>query len=622
MSSNTEQLKDVINQAIDEVCNDFKLINGGQYGGWHQFFKSQKVGNVATSQALLLLEKFSVDFQEKNKAIEFLLANQVKSVSLSNNGGWAFISNVPDIANTESTSWSLQALSNVLEFPNQAIQEGLKWLKLNFINGPEFSGWGPTKESGFRIYTTCTVLNTGKKLNVIDQIEFNSAFSSLKRSQNVDGGWGEVPRSQSTLTHTAHATITLLNLGVKATSHTIQTALKWIIMTLEAKTFENEHQMGYSEMFDFKYSFNQETKLQRITYYHLPLPYAILALIKGGKESAIINEAVMALLHSNEYGIWKHPFLSEKPLWGVYDVLQLLQEFSNSAYIESFRNFTPKNKTKNKFDVIIFTVVPTEFHTLNKILSFAPTGKKEDFSKKGFWYYEYLLKRPGGKPLSCLITMIGSAGDISCYSACSTTFEEFDCDLAILCGIAAGNKEDIRKYSAVIAESIVAYEYQRLEEDKITHRPQFFQLEGYTKRVIEKVEFHKDEWKKLVQECISKSGVELEEVKNYKVEETQLKIGVIAAGAKLIADGKTLEVLKENIPIAKGIIAAEMEGSGFAPCCKEYNKEWLVIRGISDYGEDDKNDPSNKKQQPLAVATAAATMIYYLNYLHRSIDER
>jgi len=622
MSSNSEKLQGVIRQALDEVCADFKLIKEGNQGGWHQFFKSEKVGNVATSQALLLLEKFSITFPEKDKSINFLLENQIESSSQTQNGGWSFISNVPSVANAESTSWSLMALYQVIKVSDPAIQKGLEWLKKNLIVDTKCSGWGPTKDSGIRTYTTCIVLQAGCKLNVLDQYEFKSAYNSLKRWQNKDGGWGETPDSPSTLAHTAHATITLLDLGFKESSSTIQDAIKWILTTLEAKTFENEHQMGYSEMFYFNYPDGENINTQRVTYLHLPMPYAMLALIKAKKESPLINQVVMSLLQTNEYGTWKHPFLSEKPLWAVYDVLQLFKEFIDSPYLTSFETFAPKNKDKKKYDVIIFTVVPIEFKTLNKILNFAPAGKRENYSKKGFWYYEYVLNRPSGEPLSCLITMVGSAGDVGCYSACSITFEEFDCDLAILCGIAAGNKEDIQKYSAVVAESIVAYEYQRLEDEKITYRPQNFQLESYTKRVVEKMDYHLEEWKNLVKDYLGKTDISLKDVQNFDVEKLQLKTGVIAAGAKLIADGRTLEILKENIPLGKGIIAAEMEGSGFAPACKDYQKEWLVIRGISDFGEDDKNNPLNKKQQPLAVATAAATMIYYLNYLHRSINER
>jgi nucleoside phosphorylase len=623
MNSKKDRLNKVIEQAIDGLKNDFKVANNGHYGGWHQFFGSFKIGNVATSQALVLLNEFEIEFNDKQKAIEFLLVNQLKSDNTINNGGWAFISNVPGVANTESTCWALQALSDEFEKNNKVITDGIEWLKSNFINDAKLSGWGPAKDCGVRVYSTCLALSTFYKLGLSETYEFRAAVDSLKRLQNDDGGWGDVSGSNSTLIHTAHSIITLINLGIAATSRVIELAVSWVIKTLEAKAYENGLHMGYSEMFDFIYPNGQEKAIQRIKFYHMPIPYAILALIKAGcKNNKLIHETIFVLIQSSDYGIWRHPLLVEKPLWAVYDVLILFKHFKNSSYYGSFNDYLPKNTSKRKFDVIIFTVVPVEFQTLNRILNFAPKGKKEDFTKKGFWYYEYILDRPGRGDLSCLITMIGSAGDISCYSACSTTFEEFDCDLALLCGIAAGNKEDIKKYSAVIAESIVAYEYQRLEEDKITYRPQYFSIDGYTKRLIDKKDFHLHEWTQLISEFVKKTEIQLEEVKDYSIGDTELKTGVIAAGAKLIADGETLEVLKENIPIGKGIIAAEMEGSGFAPCCKEYNKEWLVIRGISDFGEDDKNNKLNKKHQPLAVAAASATMVYYLKYLHRTFEER
>ena len=91
---------------------------------------------------------------------------------------------------------------------------------------------------------------------------------------------------------------------------------------------------------------------------------------------------------------------------------------------------------------------------------------------------------------------------------------------------------------------------------------------------------------------------------------------------KFPADGKTLKTLREDIQIKKGVLAAEMEGNGFAAVCKEFNKDWLIFRGISDLGEGDKNDPLNKKYQKIAAAAAVKAVIYYLRFLYTKPEER
>ena len=65
-----------------------------------------------------------------------------------------------------------------------------------------------------------------------------------------------------------------------------------------------------------------------------------------------------------------------------------------------------------------------------------------------------------------------------------------------------------------------------------------------------------------------------------------------------------------------------MEGSGFSPACIEFKRNWLVFRGISDYGEADKNSPVNKKYQNIAAASAVTAMMYYLTNLYRTPEER
>ncbi|PWG79284.1 phosphorylase family protein [Pararcticibacter amylolyticus] len=621
MITNSKLLQKVLNQSISEIENDFKIIDNSK-GGWHQFLKSEKIGNVATAQALITLDSYDTGSEFKERAFSFLLENQLSSDNDLNDGGWPYVSNLPEVANTDSTCWVLSALQmNNATYADQ-IARGVRWLKKNFIRSSQYPGWGPTSDTGVRTYTTANVINTAIKLGLQKDEEFQLAIQALKRAQNNDGGWGEIPGAPSTLSHTSHVVIALLDSHVPSTNGSVQKAIKWIRKKLEAKISENGLDMGYSEMFDFRYGTPSGVKPQRMTFFHMPLAYAVLALIKSSEScSELINEAVMGLLKASDYGTFSHPLLLEKTIWAIFDVLKVLNEFKKSPYIRFFDEYNAQDPGKKKYDVIIFTVVPVEFLTLSTIFGLTLNKAKEDYTKNGLWYYEYTLERNCMPALSCLVTMIGGAGDVGCYSACSSTFQEFDCDLAVLCGIAAGNKNDIKKYNTIIAESVVAYEYQRLEDGNIKYRPKVFRVNVRTQRLIDKRDFYLNNWKQLIKDYAGKCGLSHSDLETIDLSKPVLKAGVIAAGAKLIANGKTLEVLKEAIPLEKGIIAAEMEASGFAPCCIHYNKEWVIFRGISDYGEDDKNDSMNKKLQPLAVSSAVATMVYFLKYIYRRHEE-
>lgn len=613
--SNKEKLSQIIDQSVDEVTNDYHPINNA--GGWHQFFKSQKVGVVASAQAILLLSNYNIDFPETANAFTFLARKQ-----RSSDNGWSYITNLSDHSVTESTCWALQALNTRREKYNKRIDAGIEWLINSFSE--KAGGWNCLNDATFRLYSTCIALKT-LKLFKSESNQFRTGLQTVKRAQNPDGGWGDIFHSSSTLVHTAIAINTLIDLGMGANTSQIKKGVIFIVKALHTEIFDRDLVMGYVEIIDLTYKVKERTKSQRITFYHMPLPYALAALIRvNSEETELIYQGILSLMEGNEYGHWRHPYLpNQNTIWSVFDVLSMFKTFKNSSFYENFNEviYKQKNSPRKKYDVIIFTVVPVEFITLNKILKFAPKGKREDFCLRGLWYYEYSFLLDNGTSLACLITMIGSAGDVDCSMACHTTFNEFDCDLAVLCGIAAGNKEDLNKYDAVIAEDIVAYEFQRLEIDNIVMRPKHFNVTTRVGQMNRKIPLNLEAWKADFKSNIENIGLDVSStaLPKFSVENAKLKTGTIASGAKLIADEKTLNKLKQSLPNGKGIIAAEMEGSGFAPACAEYKIDWVVIRGISDYGEGDKNDPNNKKYQSLAAASAVSAMTYYLRCIYRKL---
>lgn len=311
-------------------------------------------------------------------------------------------------------------------------------------------------------------------------------------------------------------------------------------------------------------------------------------------------------------------------------------------FIDKFNIATAVKKTeilpRKKFDVIIFTIVPVEFDTLNKILNVSTDLNDEDYDLNGIWYYEFEIPRSyQRRSLKALVTLVGIAGDVNCSLACVNAFQKFSCDLSILCGIAAGVESQIKKYSTVVSQSIINYEFQRIEKDRITYRPIPYSIDRYNENITAKFVLHADKWRNEFFEAYdllikdeNKALGKTNELNNDNVsyvtkeslKEVELKTGIIASGAKLLADGETIQDLRDNIPIQKGIIAVEMEGSGFSPACIEFKRNWLVFRGISDYGEADKNDLNNKKNQKIAAASAITAMIYYLKNLYRAEDER
>ena len=297
------------------------------------------------------------------------------------------------------------------------------------------------------------------------------------------------------------------------------------------------------------------------------------------------------------------------------------------------------SKTKRKVDIIIFTVIPNEYKALKELFPINKDTIIDNTKLNGIKAWEVDIDRLNNyNKLQALIVYIEEPGDLECSIAAMRVFQEYDCDLAVLCGIAAGLHNEIKKYSVIISKGIVDYEPQRLEsggkifkilclkklqKTKITYRAKTYSIiDKKLLRDILYIETDPDEWRKYYHETVIKHG----KINNSKfdiqqVEKAELKIGIIASGRKLIANDEILKALRKSIPIEKGIVAVEMESAGFCIACNEFSISWLVIRGISDYGGEDKNELSNKEHQHIAAFGAFTALLHYLKNNYRRETE-
>lgn len=86
--------------------------------------------------------------------------------------------------------------------------------------------------------------------------------------------------------------------------------------------------------------------------------------------------------------------------------------------------------------------------------------------------------------------------------------------------------------------------------------------------------------------------------------------GKILSGDKLIKDPNKKKAILEKCPEA---IGGEMEGSALYRACRNtgITDEWLVVKGISDWG-DNPEDPDKDKKQKIAAITAASFVAHMI----------
>lgn len=278
------------------------------------------------------------------------------------------------------------------------------------------------------------------------------------------------------------------------------------------------------------------------------------------------------------------------------------------------------NTKQETVDIAIFVSNNMELEAFNKILKFRDKYSKEYKNINGLRIWKHELKRENEKPFKIFLIAVGEAGNISCTLACMRVFDTFDVKFSILSGIAAGLAP---KYSVVFSEGVVDYEHQRLEPNNITYRPDPLMINNDIKRNItyfnhDRVDLFKNE---LIRRCTSDKKIDNTEFDLEQLKFVDLRLGIIASGEKLLADGITLKQLKDNIKVGKGVVAGEMEGSGFSNSCNEFSIPWVVIKGISDDGGTEKDNELNKKYQFIAALGSAIATIRFLELDYRDKND-
>ena len=296
---------------------------------------------------------------------------------------------------------------------------------------------------------------------------------------------------------------------------------------------------------------------------------------------------------------------------------------------------------KERCNVVIVCVTPAEFEALDLIFHFNENEPIKIIEGTRFWRSSINQTINSNRNLSLVLAMIGDEGNIPTTNMISSIFQNFQFDLICIAGIAAGNIDKIKVYSTVIGNYIVYYENQKLIVDSKEQRNKPIPKEQRNKPIpidnnrgkdlpILSGNSHLIKWKSAFEKKLEEHKIEISEFDQIKgdwlksnwFDNVTFSFGTILSGEKLFADGKTIIELFKNNSIGKEALAGEMEGYGFAhTCVTKRHDDWLVVRGISDYGGQEKFDPINKKYQKVAALSAITLLEYYLKNIYSSVNK-
>lgn len=282
----------------------------------------------------------------------------------------------------------------------------------------------------------------------------------------------------------------------------------------------------------------------------------------------------------------------------------------------------------SKVDIVILTVIPQELAAAKAALSIQDVSDNRIKTQNSETIYlrGELFSERNHRNYRIALGCIGRAGNYDSSAAATEVIEVCDPQLVVLMGIAAGIKGKAKLGEVVFSEQIVGYESAALRQledgtQVVQPRPEMLTTpNGIHQDVIFYLATHKDQTSNPQQQLISSfhhAGGVIPELlvedeaylqKSDIVHGIEIDICAIASGEKLLKDPSVLKGIRDN---QHGRVkVGEMEAIGFSKACQRMRRDWLVIRGVSDFGDAYKSDIFH----PLASQTAAIVLADFLKY--------
>lgn len=263
-------------------------------------------------------------------------------------------------------------------------------------------------------------------------------------------------------------------------------------------------------------------------------------------------------------------------------------------------------------DIVVVTVIPAELAEARSVFRVGEPLKDAN----GTVYYQGAIESKRAKRFySIVVICIGEPGNSAAAVAATEAIRMFEPKALFLSGIGGGIRKKTKIGDAVFSERVVAYEpaavaggkrRPRLEPRPDTERPSYSMTQDLVSWLSDKdrtsrmharfAELGKKPRAKKGQAAIYRENVSTP---------VSTRAETIASGEKLIRNESKLFQLQQ---LHGKIKVVEMEAAGLIEACRRAGKPWLVVRGISDFGDELKDD----RFHPYASLTAAIALADFI----------
>lgn len=264
--------------------------------------------------------------------------------------------------------------------------------------------------------------------------------------------------------------------------------------------------------------------------------------------------------------------------------------------------------------VAVLTVIPAELSAVRRALQLSNIPLKVD-NGTNYWFGK-IASQIGCGELTVVLGCIAAPGNPDCAAAATEMLALFHPQVILLVGIAAGIRDKVRIGNVVLSDRVFAYEPSSVEADGVTiARPESVRTSHSIEQDVAAYLSGNPMARALEVFAVMESdgfpdppNELVAEYARHVATSIEIKGATIASGEKLLRDPSKLLALREH---QHGKIeVGEMEAHGLVTACRRASAHWLVVRGISDFGDELKDD----RFHGFASAAAAAVLADFLRH--------
>jgi nucleoside phosphorylase len=227
--------------------------------------------------------------------------------------------------------------------------------------------------------------------------------------------------------------------------------------------------------------------------------------------------------------------------------------------------------------ILLVTVTKVEALAVLDVFSTAIGKKWERKNIKGKIYYD--LGKINNTEIYMVQSQMGTSGVGASLSTVSAAIEALHPSAIIMVGIAFGLRPDKQKLGEIlVSKQLMAYDSGKIKGTFIPRGDRSTCSES----LLDKFTSGDMDW-----------------------QGAKVHFGLVLSGEKLVAD----EAFREDLlAIEREAIGGEMEGVGLYVAARKEKVDWIVVKGICDWAEREKDDTA----QPIAARNAASFVLHVL----------